>query len=172
MQLTRNQPNSEVGSDRWQTWISPPVLSYIVQRCWVKVRSPHFEGIYFWMLDIRWKLTWMSQDQSREYDEYCKHFKVLHDYTVIWICCEIESCLWWADSMLRCDKKLVFEMVLFFPHLFATCFLVWMVLSAPKHPILSHPFYQDGKDEFLEAGNEILPGVLRGTTTITLTLPK
>lgn len=62
--------------------------------------------------------------------------------------------------------QLVFEMVLFFPHLFATCFLVWMVLSAPKHPILSHPFHQDG--EFLEAGNEILPGVLRGTTTITV----
>lgn len=51
------------------------------------VLSPHFEGIYLWMLDLRWKLTWMSQDQSRENDEYCKHFKVLHDCTVIWICC-------------------------------------------------------------------------------------
>ena len=46
------------------------------------------------MLDLRWKLTWMSQDQFREHAEYCKHFKVLHDYIVIWICCEIESCLW------------------------------------------------------------------------------
>ena len=57
---------------------------YVFKRCWVKVRSPHFEGIY----------PWMSQDQSRENDEYCKHFKGLHDYIVMCICCEIESCLW------------------------------------------------------------------------------
>lgn len=90
------------------TFLSFFVRIILYKSCWVKVRSPHFEGI-FWMLDLRWKFTWMSQDQSRENDEYCKHFKVLHDYIVIWICCEIESCLWIYMSRFRTWLIILFE---------------------------------------------------------------